>query len=290
MNAKRGLILVSVILLIVVFFFSVFAFWSINNSSGEKGLFKQITGLSVAPQKLIGFTILSSNCIFTREESEKIFQESLIDYYADSYISVLSYDEIMDVKEFLENNLIWQLADCNEKGERSGEEINEILKKSTELGVGIFPRDLNQECNIIKAYWSTNKVKRGKSVELVVLGNGCDGDRINLKIYEYDVIRASIVDENVASSVFSNGKAVAVWNAEWELDIITNPEYYFVADSSVKSDLLSVEECLDADIDCDGKVSMLEMNKYIKKWKSLEVTKQDVDFSSDIWKKGGEYQ
>jgi len=102
------------------------------------------------------------------------------------------------------------------------------------------------KCDITLAYWSTDTAVEGEIVNLIAEGTNCGNKEVNFSIYENDLIPDDYITG--FSSVFTKNKSIGWWEARYEPDAGTDPEYYFIAnlaeDSSVnkQSDLMIVQK------------------------------------------------
>jgi hypothetical protein len=110
--------------------------------------------------------------------------------------------------------------------------------------------NMGNNCQITNAEWSVANVDTGEPVQLIVEGMNCDGEEVQVEIYEDDFggddeslfPGDDAVLNNPDPKVFVNGVVTFDWNAQWQSDGILGlggtPEYYFVA-SLTNGDLTS---------------------------------------------------
>ena len=95
----------------------------------------------------------------------------------------------------------------------------------------------------------------GTVVSMYVTGTNCQGETIDLEVYEEDVVGDALTNAQPGSVTFSGSSVNSQWMVEWECDgnvlgvcILGDPEYYFRAtlqsnsNENVKSNLLSTQQ------------------------------------------------
>ncbi|MFH1308275.1 MAG: LamG-like jellyroll fold domain-containing protein [archaeon] len=91
-------------------------------------------------------------------------------------------------------------------------------------------------CTLDTATWNpTGLVDEGTLMTLEVTGTNCDGETINFEIWEDDLINGEDASDdpvinNPLSVTFSGTTATGTWTAEYQDDVVGNPEYYFIAE------------------------------------------------------------
>ena len=101
-------------------------------------------------------------------------------------------------------------------------------------------------CVFTNAYWSNNHLIENKIATLVIEGVGCNGQLVNFKILEYNVLlKDDPVNIKPKSKNFILNTATTTWVTEYQDDGIIDPEYYFIAtlssNSSIKIETIKSE-------------------------------------------------
>lgn len=135
-----------------------------------------------------------------------------------------------------------------------------------------FSVELNLPCTLTSATWSTATATEFDTTTLTVTGSNCDGETINLAVFEDDLLLGEDASDDAAlvspaAVTFSQTTANATWTAEWQNDcagLCDPPEYYFTASvvsnpgETQRSGLMTVAKapaCADMmDNDGDGAV------------------------------------
>ena len=192
------------------------------------------------------------------DEFKVISSAALLEFLGDPDNSKLSSNEVSDISSFYDKYKDnWGNADCNEIGTISGSTIKVIIEKYT----GVIDTRLN--CRVENPEWSIGQTFEGTEVTLTVDAPKCnDGATVNFVVKERDFTKDDDgVIKNPDNAAVLNQKATTTWKAEWQRDEEQTPsgpkndeppEYYFTASlgsSSVKSGVLTVTKCVDADRD-----------------------------------------
>ena|GEM_PF-1134954 len=111
------------------------------------------------------------------------------------------------------------------------------------------------DCHLSSVSWDKTSAGMSSSVGFKVYGNSnCNGKSTSIAVWEADWSSADDpVNNNPSSITLSNGVGSGTWNAEWQYDAGTNPEYYLIASqgsSSVTSGNQLTVTC--SDVDGDG--------------------------------------
>ncbi len=143
---------------------------------------------------------------------------------------------------------------------------NAHLSNSAGYGIDICCTIAPVSCSLTNAYWNTPsgdlEVVEGTDVELIVEGDGCNGETVSFEVWEDDPTDdlATIQPIDVT---FSGTTATGTWTAEWIDDgfLQGDPEYYFKANTtsdSINSGKASADELhvteyfIDDDGPCDS--------------------------------------
>ena len=84
-------------------------------------------------------------------------------------------------------------------------------------------------CSLTNAYWSTNNANEGEFVNLFVNGTDCNGQQINIEIWEDDTVADELI-EDLGSFTISGNQASTSWQAYYTNDPENQAEYYFIAE------------------------------------------------------------
>ncbi len=99
-------------------------------------------------------------------------------------------------------------------------------------------------CELIKAYWNNDSTVEGDNVNLIVRGKNCNGKTASFEIREDDEWWGyDAVNITPFLAVFNGDVSTTSWKAEWQSDVVRDPEYYFIATvegKNIKSGLLGV--------------------------------------------------
>ena len=89
----------------------------------------------------------------------------------------------------------------------------------------------SEDCKLTSASWSRSSVVEGTSVALNIQGTDCNGKTISFIVREDDAwpLSDTPVQANPVNVVFNGNSATGTWIAEWQNDILGDPEYYFIA-------------------------------------------------------------
>src|SRR3989344_2809004 len=192
------------------------------------------------------------------DEFKAISSAALLEFLGDPDNSKLNSNEVSDVSSFYDkykNN--WGNADCNEVGTISGSTIKAIIEKYT----GVVDSGLS--CRVENPRWSIEQTFEGVDVTLTVDAPKCnEGVTVNFDVKERDFTKDDDrVVKNPDNAAVLDEKATTTWKTEWQRDEEQTPsgpkndeppEYYFTASlgsSSVRSGILTVTQCVDADRD-----------------------------------------
>ncbi|MFH1607847.1 MAG: hypothetical protein ABIA78_01815 [archaeon] len=84
-------------------------------------------------------------------------------------------------------------------------------------------------CDLTSATWSQTSVVEGTAVNLNIIGTDCDGQTISFEVWEDDLVGDDPVSINPVNVIFTGNSATGIWTAEWQDDVSSDPEYYFIA-------------------------------------------------------------
>ena len=91
-------------------------------------------------------------------------------------------------------------------------------------------------CSLTGAYWSVNNAIEGQPVQLIVEGQGCNGQQVNFSVWEDDLLGDEPSNMAPVPSIFAGDSTNISWVAEWQCDgdvggicTLGLPEYYFTA-------------------------------------------------------------
>src|SRR3989338_7219789 len=103
---------------------------------------------------------------------------------------------------------------------------------------GIEISALAPKCRLTDAKWSKEEANKGERVNLIVVGENCEGKSVKFNVVEDDMTDNDPINVNPEEAKFLKNQADGIWTAEWQDDGIGDPEYFFTAiaeDVKVKS-------------------------------------------------------